>query len=162
MKRVPLKRYQGLKRSAKGLKKTGRLNPVSKKRAKRNRKDRSVLDEFRETFTQCAVCWCSEHVRALVIHHLCHPNRRNIRAGLLRCCTRCHDHYHRCGELDARGRRLAKLTPGNMPWAKREADPEGWNLEEPLGLLGKKSLGQDWQPKPLPQWALTERKRNQP
>lgn len=44
--------------------------------------------------------------------------------------------------------------------AKMESDIEHYDESVICKLLGRKSLPEKWQPKPLPQWALDERERN--
>jgi len=160
LRKAPLKRgSKGMKRTG-FLPRTGRLARVSKKRAKQIRDDGDCLDEFCRKFDRCAICWAGKRRRRLVVHHIAHPNRCNDRANLLRLCAICHDQYHVGGQSDRSGRKIPHLCHGHIIAAKREADPQGFDLARLCELHQVKSLGARWADKEIPAYYLAERTKH--
>jgi len=86
MKRSPLKRKTPLKRS-------GRLRPVSKKRAKQNATYKQVREKFLGNNPICQVCRCK---MASQVHHRRgrFGDRLNEVEFFLAVCFECHERIH--------------------------------------------------------------------
>ena len=83
----PIKRRKPMKRS-------GRLNPVSRKRRREDRQSKAEKDRFRKAFPECWVPCCRnscDHV-----HHMAHRNHPDFdkRANWFAICWRCHGLHH--------------------------------------------------------------------
>jgi len=117
------------------------------------------LLQWSEMFRSCAVCWwpSSDYRRDMEVHHIVGgPNRSkgNVPFNYLKLCDRCHAVYH-SGKVAAN---VPDLHLGHILWAKRESDPEEFDIARLAALKGRVGLAKD--PEPLPTYFLDERQRN--
>jgi hypothetical protein len=85
-----IRRFTPLKPGKCKLKRTGRLRPVSKAKAKRDREANKMLRQYRKRFPRCQHCGGKgEH-----IHEMFNEGRREIarqhRSCILHLCPECH------------------------------------------------------------------------
>jgi hypothetical protein len=100
------------------------------------------------------VCWkplkISDGNLREFVHHLAHPNRRDVSENWLLLCHECHGSYHN----------HSILTPGMLLTAKHDSDVNHFSLAVICILKGWRNLPENWYPAPIPEAFQRERERN--
>lgn len=116
--------------------------------------ERDLFDALAIEWPKCAACHARSSWRGMHFHHIVGgAGRKHDRRNLLRLCGDCHDTLHMGAPTG-----VPDLTKGMMLKLKQETDLKHFSPEWLAGLDRKRWLGYD--PEPLPDWYLDQRRRN--
>lgn len=132
-----------------GLKRKSPLKRTRMKRKKhRKNDDVDARLAYLEEHSNCGICHANWRADLQCHHIVGASGRKEVRANFLTLCSQCHLERYHVG---------FDLTPGMILSAKMQQDPEGFDVEVILKLLGRNALPERWLPVPLPQWAIDAR-----
>lgn len=118
--------------------------PMKRKRRKGDNVELRIA--YLDRHSNCAICgerWLT-FGNWIECHHLVGGSGRIDRMeNFLTLCNDCHTEYHR-GKL---------LTPGMLLTAKMQQDPDNFDIDVILKLLGRKGLPYRWIPCAIPEEA---------
>lgn len=124
-----------------------------------NKSERDAVDRWMAGHHRCFVCWWpkNDKRRIVELHHFCggfSRSKGHDPRNYMLLCERCHGIFH-SGKVYGL---CPDLTAAMLLTAKAEADGGNYDPEFLAYLKNKKHLGYD--PKPLPEYYITERRLN--